>query len=93
MKSENSTKKRELKSEKKRVNHKEEGSSQEQRARCSRGLISFGSFNGRCEMLTLKMKHQKCVSCSVLSDSVTPWTVTHQAPLSMEFSRQEYWSG
>ena len=21
-----------------------------------------------------------------------PWTVTHQAPLSMEFSRQEYWS-
>ena len=22
----------------------------------------------------------------------TPWTVTHQAPLSMEFSRQEYWS-
>ena len=22
-----------------------------------------------------------------------PWTVTHQAPLSMEFSRQEYWSG
>ena len=24
---------------------------------------------------------------------VTLWTVTHQAPLSMEFSRQEYWSG
>ena len=23
----------------------------------------------------------------------TPWTVTLQAPLSMEFSRQEYWSG
>ena len=23
----------------------------------------------------------------------TPWTVAHQAPLSMEFSRQEYWSG
>ena len=21
------------------------------------------------------------------------WTVTHQAPLSMELSRQEYWSG
>ena len=34
-----------------------------------------------------------CVSCSVVSDSVTPWTVAHQAPLSMEFSRQEYWSG
>ena len=23
----------------------------------------------------------------------TPWTVTHQAPLSMGYSRQEYWSG
>ena len=23
----------------------------------------------------------------------TPWTVAHQAPLSMWFSRQEYWSG
>ena len=23
---------------------------------------------------------------------VTPWTVAHQAPSSMEFSRQEYWS-
>ena len=22
-----------------------------------------------------------------------PWTVAHQAPLSMEFSRKEYWSG
>ena len=25
--------------------------------------------------------------------SVIPWTVAHQAPPSMEFSRQEYWSG
>ena len=24
---------------------------------------------------------------------MTPWTVAHQAPLSMEFSKQEYWSG
>ena len=24
---------------------------------------------------------------------VTPWTVAHQTPPSMEFSRQEYWSG
>ena len=22
-----------------------------------------------------------------------PWTIAYQAPLSMEFSRQEYWSG
>ena len=33
------------------------------------------------------------VSCSIMSDSLQPlWTVTHQAPLSMEFSRPEYWS-
>ena len=25
--------------------------------------------------------------------SATPWTVAHQVPLSMEFSRQEYWCG
>ena len=24
---------------------------------------------------------------------VTLWTVAHQTPLSMKFSRQEYWSG
>ena len=29
-------------------------------------------------------------SCLTLCD---PWTVAHQAPLSMGFSRQEYWSG
>ena len=23
----------------------------------------------------------------------TPWTITYQAPPSIEFSRQEYWSG
>ena len=30
-------------------------------------------------------------SCPV-SDSATPWIVARQAPLSMGFSRQEYWS-
>ena len=35
-----------------------------------------------------------CV-CSVAQScpsSAIPWTVAHQAPLSMEFSREEYWS-
>ena len=32
-----------------------------------------------------------CFSCVQLF--VTLWTVDHQAPLSMGFSRQEYWSG
>ena len=30
---------------------------------------------------------------SCVSLFVTSWTVARQAPLSMEFSRQEYWSG
>ena len=33
-----------------------------------------------------------CVSHSVVSDSETPQTVAYQAPLSMGFFRQEYWS-
>ena len=34
------------------------------------------------------------LSCSVVSDSLWPQkTVAHQTPLSMGFSRQEYWSG
>ena len=35
-----------------------------------------------------------CVlSPSVVPDSATSWTVACQAPLSMGFPRQEYWSG
>ena len=34
------------------------------------------------------------LSYSVQSDSLaTPWTVARQAPLSMGFSKKEYWSG
>ena len=32
-------------------------------------------------------------SCSVVQLFVTPWTATSQAPLSMGFSRQDYWNG
>ena len=32
-------------------------------------------------------------SCSIMYDSATPWTVAHQAPLSMGFPRQEYCCG
>ena len=34
-----------------------------------------------------------CVSRSVVSDSVTQWIIALQAPLSMGFSKEEYWSG
>ena len=38
--------------------------------------------------MKVKVKSYSCVRLFA-----TPWTVTHQAPLSMGFSRQEYWSG
>ena len=39
-------------------------------------------------MLKVKVK-----SLSPVRLFVTPWTVAYQPPLSMGFSRQEYWSG
>ena len=33
------------------------------------------------------------LSPSVVTNSVTPWTVACQVPLSLGFSRQEYWTG
>ena len=37
--------------------------------------------------------HARAQSFSCAQLFATPWTVAHQAPLSMGFSRQEYWSG
>ena len=45
--------------------------------------ISFNAWKWKVKV--------KSVSCVRLS--ATPWTAAHQAPPSMEFSRQEYWSG
>ena len=46
-------------------------------------------------LLKLMYDHEKVkvksVSCVQLFSLL--WTVAHQAPLSMGFSRQEYWSG
>ena len=33
----------------------------------------------------------KLLSC--VQNSAIPWTIAHQAPQSMAFSREEYWSG
>ena len=35
----------------------------------------------------------KSESVSYVLLFATPWTVAHQTPLSMEFSKQEYWNG
>ena len=41
---------------------------------------------GKCKILHASARAQSCLF-------VAPWTVARQAPLSMEFARQEYWSG
>ena len=40
----------------------------------------------------MKVKSQSEIAQSCPTP-VTPWTVAYQAPLSMGFSRQKYWSG
>jgi len=42
------------------------------------------------QRMKVKSQSEVAQSCPTLSD---PWTAAYQAPLSMEFSRQEYWSG
>ena len=49
-------------------------------------LVSIQSMCCVCVCAVLS-----CFSCVWLC--TIPWTVTRQAPLSLEFSRQEYWSG
>ena len=53
-------------------------------------MKDFGSTLGKWKMY---ISAYESVNCSIFSDSMIPWTVAHQAPLSMEFSRQEYWNG
>jgi len=49
-------------------------------------------LNEKCK--EIEENNEMCVlGHSVTSNSATPWIVAHQAPLSMEFLRQEYWSG
>ena len=50
-------------------------------------------FASGLEDIVLLYSIQLLFSRSVKSDSARPWTISHQAPLSMGFSRQEYWSG
>ena len=54
------------------------------------GLISFGIDWSRA---TITVKWSEVKSLSRVWLFATLWTVAHQAPPSMGFSRQEYWSG
>ena len=45
------------------------------------------------EAITTLLISYGAQSLSCVQFFAAPWTVAHQVPLSMEFSRQEYWSG
>ena len=79
----------------------------EHHVKTPKDIFSLRSFQLRLKTVTPEEKYQ-CINYSflfvvslyvhvcVLSRVrlyVTPWTIAHQVPLSMEFSRQEYWSG
>ena len=57
--------------------------------------IQFKAFNwGKLYSPALNACEFVCVCvCVLVQLFVTPWTVACQTPLSMGFSRQEYWSG
>ena len=58
---------------------------------CTHPSLPNPSTQSYCH-LRERVKTNVCsVTLSCLT--VTPWTVAHEAPLSMEFLRQEYWSG
>ena len=59
-------------------------------ATCFQGLKAMGTF---LRVGTWFYFQCAVLGHSVVSNSVTLWTVAHQAPLSTGFSRQEYWSG
>ena len=55
--------------------------------------MSFTILYLLCSKLGSLKKHVKVKSLGGVLLFVTPWTVAHQAPLSMGFSRHQYWSG
>ena len=75
-------------------------------AQPSQMIHQLGNFSGsQCSRVVIELGHwllpllpgaqweKKMKSLSCLRLFATPWTVAYQAPPSMEFSRQEYWSG
>ena len=57
------------------------------------GIVYFAASG---HMFLILLHTYMCVCVCVFSRVrlfVTPWTVAHQAPLSMKFLKQEYWSG
>ena len=67
----------------------------------SRDMVSLmRKVTQNCKVLTFFAYDANfcvCLMCVCVLSHIqlfaTPWTVAHQVPLSMEFSRQEYWTG
>ena len=55
--------------------------------------MSHVAWSKRKQKKKLKASYCVCVKLNYVPLFVTPWTVAHQAPQSMGFPRQEYWSG
>ena len=55
--------------------------------------ISLKGKDSLKNITIMPLKESESISHLVVSDSATPWTVACQAPLSVGFSGQEYWSG
>ena len=55
------------------------------------GYPGFRPFSGLD--VSLSLPGSVSINCSVVSNSLHPWTVACQAPLSMELFRKEYWRG
>ena len=56
-------------------------------------LFSFSPIALQSLPASTSLRKKKKVSCLVVSESANPCIVAQQAPLSMGFSRQEYWNG
>ena len=56
-------------------------------------LLDIWAWNKDTVLLSSIQWSEEVKSLSCVRLFVTPWTVACQAPLSMGFSRQEYWSG
>ena len=59
----------------------------------STGLENASFHSNVKEGQSQRMSKIKVKSLSCVQLFATPWTITYQTPLSMGFSKQEYWSG
>ena len=57
------------------------------------GWLVFQGFSSIFSRTLSSQEYSGGLVTKLCPTLVTPWTVAHQAPLSLGFSRREYWSG